>query len=178
MADIRETVKEDRGLLKRFQAFLPGYKKYRNCEDLRVADDLLRRELANQLQVIEEMVKDGRDEANRNMDLDQINAIGELVNYSHMITEKVRHAEQGYAPWISGDVRFEESELYELYDYDLVMFHYIEKLKAVAQSLMDQYRSSDPMRSITVRDLKDLYREFESTFDMRISSVSRVAQKK
>ena len=178
MADIRETVKQDRGLLKRFQAFLPGYKKYRNCEDLRVADDLLRRELAKELNSVEEMVKDGREEANRNMDLDHVNDIGELVNYSHRITEKVRHAEQGYAPWISGDVRFEEDEISDLYDYDLAMFHYIEQLKTVATILRKQYETSDPARILTLRDLKDLYKEFESAFDMRISTVSKVAQKK
>jgi hypothetical protein len=178
LADVREIVKEDRGLLKRFQAFLPGYKKYRNCEDLRVADDLLRRELANELSNVEEMVKSGREEASRNMDLDQIDIIGELVNYSHKITEKVRHAEQGYAPWISGDVRFEEDELYDLYDYDLAMFHYIEKLKAMASSLKDQFQQQDPRRSMTTRDLKAMYSQFESDFDMRISRVSKIAQVK
>jgi hypothetical protein len=178
MADVREIVKEDRGLLKRFQAFLPGYKKYRNCEDLRVADDLLRRELARELGSVEEMVKIGREEANRKMDLDQVNIVGELVNYSHKITEKVRHAEQGYAPWISGDVRIEEDELYDLYDYDLAMFHYVEKLKNLADTLKDQYRSQDPKRSVTAGDLRNLLREFEGVFDLRISKVTRVAQEK
>ncbi len=178
MADIREVVKEDRGLLKRFQAFLPGYKKYRNCEDLRVADDLLRRELAKELGSVEELIKEGRDEASRNMDLDQVTIIGELVNNSHRLTEKVRHAEQGYAPWISGDVRFEEKQLTDLYDYDLSLFHHIEKLKIVSKAMKDQYMLKDPRRSLTARELKEMIKEFETVFSARISRVTDIAQVK
>jgi hypothetical protein len=178
MSDIRNIIKEDRGLIKKFQAFLPGYKKYRNCEDLRTADNILRLELAKELGKVEGRIQDARDEASRNMDLSIINQLGELVNYSHTITEKVKHAEQGYAPWISGDVRIEENELQALYDYDLGLFHWMERLKDLSGDLLKNIQIGNPEKVALLRETKNVLQDFEETFDMRISKVSSVAQEK
>jgi hypothetical protein len=177
MSDIRKIVTEDRGLIKKFQAFIPGYKKYRNTEDLRISDSLLRKELARELEKIESILEGAREDATRNMDLDQIKALGDLINYSHKITEKVRHAEQGYSG-ISTDVKIQENELHALYDYDLGLFHWLNKLQDKATMVQDLFRAQHPQRSLGARDMYDLYREFESTFDLRLSKITNVAQVK
>jgi len=46
MADIRQRVKEDQGILKKIQMFVPGFRGYRQREDLRDADRMLRDQLA------------------------------------------------------------------------------------------------------------------------------------
>ena len=51
MTDLRDKVKDDRGLIKMIQLVIPGYRGYRIKEDLRIADRLLREELANRLTV-------------------------------------------------------------------------------------------------------------------------------
>ncbi len=176
MADIRKLVVTDRGWIKKIQAFLPGYKKYRTCEDLRAADSMLRKELASKLQIIESHIKRSREEISKNMDFDLINRIGELVNISHRITEKVRHAEQGYAPWISGDVRIEEDELNLLYEYDLSMIDLIERLMEEADLLVEASISGGPDRSDRIRALRLSMEDFEGTFSQRIAKVTRSAQ--
>ncbi len=178
MVDIRKIVKEDRGLLKRFQAFLPGYKKYRNCEDLRSADSILRNELSRELEKVKENIKEARGEATRKMDLDHIGQIGELVNLSHKITEKVRHAEQGYAPWISGDVRIEEDELQKLYDFDLSLFEWMTRLQKATSLMVTSFQDGDPEKKNVMRNASSLLNEFEEIFDERISKVTDVAQEK
>lgn len=175
MADIRKIVTEDRGLIKKFQAFIPGYKKYRNTEDLRTADSLLRKELAAELEKIEGIISEARDEATRNMDLDEVKTIGDLVSYSHKITEKVRHAEQGYSG-ISTYLKIQETELHALYDYDLGLFHWMDKMREKATMVKELFRSNHPQRSLGVRDMKDLYSEFENTFDIRLSKITNVTQ--
>jgi len=40
MTDLRTKVEEDRGLLKKIELFLPGFRGYRKKEDLRAADSL------------------------------------------------------------------------------------------------------------------------------------------
>ena len=40
--DIRGTVEDNRGLLKKIQIIVPGFSGYREKEDLRAADELLR----------------------------------------------------------------------------------------------------------------------------------------
>ena len=172
MADVRSLIQGDRGLLKRIQATLPGYKIYRNCEDLRAADNILRKELAAHLEQVEENAREAREDLARGMDFDSLNLIGEVVNLSHKITEKVRHAEQGYAPWISGDVRIQEEELKALYNYDLSMLDEIEKMKRVSESL--KTNSTDSQK---INDMKSSLKTFEKIFDQRIAKVTKVAQK-
>ena len=49
MTDLRDKVESDRGIIKMIQLVIPGYRGYRIKEDLRIADRLLREELANRL---------------------------------------------------------------------------------------------------------------------------------
>lgn len=172
MADVRQLIQGDRGLWKRIQATIPGYKIYRNCEDLRAADNIIRKELATHLEEVEENAREARQEIARGMNFDALNLIGEVVNISHKITEKVRHAEQGYTPWVSGDVRIQEEELKALYDYDLSMLDEIEKLKEFASDLRSNAENPEK-----IRDLKSSLRNFEKVFDQRIAKVTKVAQK-
>ena len=175
MADIRDRIVEDRGLLKRMQARLPGYKKYRRCEDLRTADNLLRLELAKILERAADNVKRAREEFSRAMDLDMMNVIGPMVNRSDSMVEKVRHAEQGYAPWISGDVRIEEDELRALYDYDLSLFGLAEEISNISFKLIES-KGMDVNEK--VKELSRIMDEFERSFQMRIDKVTGVAQRK
>ncbi|MFW3147165.1 MAG: hypothetical protein ACMUIE_10190 [Thermoplasmatota archaeon] len=176
MADIRSLVVEDRGWLKKVQSWLPGYQKYRNCEDLRAADNILRKELAAKLQVVESSIQRSREEIAKDMNFDLINRIGELVNISHRITEKVRHAEQGYAPWISGDVRIEEDELTKLYDFDYSLIKTIEKLMAEAKEFENAAIARSPDRVQRLTAMRSSLEDFEGYFSQRIAKVTEVAQ--
>ncbi len=177
MSDIREIITQDQGWIKRIQASLPGYKKYRNCEDLRAADSLLRQDLSTRLEGVEEQVKASRNELSRSMEMDLLNIIGELVNLSHRITEKVRHAQQGYSPWISGDVRIEEAELNRLYEFDLSLFEEIKKLKEEADGLRGSCQTGSSDRRDKIGSLKDSIMAFENIFNGRIRKITEVAQK-
>jgi hypothetical protein len=177
LTDIRREVVQDRGILKKVQAWLPGYKTYRTCEDLRIADSLLRKELAKKLEAVESDVNKARKEIAVSMEFDLINRIGELVNTAHKITEKVRHAEQGYAPWISADVRIQEDELNALYEFDLSMFERTAKIMDMSKALRDASESRSADRMEKIRGLRSAIEGFEKEFDQRISAISRVAQK-
>lgn len=176
MADIRGLIEGDRGIWKRIQAFLPGYKIYRTCEDLRAADNILRQEMARHLEEVEVNIGNSREEIARGMDFDLLNRIGELVNISHTLTEKVRHAEQGYAPWISGDVRIQEDELEALYDYDLKMLDELEKLKLKSDELKKAPTGGGNTAEL-INENRDAIRNFGNLFDQRIRKVTSVAQK-
>lgn len=177
MSDIRREVVQDRGIIKKVQAWLPGYKIYRTCEDLRIADSLLRKELTRKLEAVESDVNKARKEIAVSMEFDLINRIGELVNISHKVTEKVRHAEQGYAPWISADVRIQEDELNALYEYDLSMFEHVKALQERSNSLKGAAESKSVDRMDKIRQLRAELESFERDFDHRISAITRVAQK-
>ncbi len=177
MSDIRREVVQDRGIIKKVQAWLPGYKTYRTCEDLRIADSLLRKELAGKLEIVESDVNKARKEIAVSMEFDLINRIGELVNTAHKVTEKVRHAEQGYAPWISADVRIQEDELNALYEYDLSMLEHLKLLQDRSKALREAADSRSVDRMEKIRQLRTELESFERDFGQRISAITRVAQK-
>lgn len=176
VADIRKIVEKDRGWIKKLQSFLPGYEKYRNCEDLRAADNILRKELAANLEVVERNIIKSRIEISRSMDMELLNRIGELVNISHRITEEVRHAEQGYASWISGDVRLEEEELNKLYDFDLSLVENIETLIVESKELESACINKGNDRSERISNLRTSLEDFEHIFSKRNAKVTEVAQ--
>ena len=47
--DIRQRVDEDRGVLKKLQLLVPGFRGYRQGEDLREADSVLRLQVADKV---------------------------------------------------------------------------------------------------------------------------------
>ncbi|MBU4189406.1 MAG: hypothetical protein KJ886_00210, partial [Candidatus Thermoplasmatota archaeon] len=59
-ADLRKKVEEDRGMLKKIELAIPGFRGYRKREDLRIADSLLRAQLADRLKNVGAQVEQCR----------------------------------------------------------------------------------------------------------------------
>ena len=96
MVDLRERVKEDRGLLKKLEMAIPGFRGYRKREDLRIADSLLRKQLADGLGDVKEKIELCRKDLADKMQMDLLNGIGSLMNNITSTENRLRHAEQGY----------------------------------------------------------------------------------
>ena len=60
MPDIRQRVSEDQGVLKKIQMFIPGFRGYRQKEDLRDADRMLRDQLVKKLSLQRKQVEGAR----------------------------------------------------------------------------------------------------------------------
>ena len=142
MVDLREKVNEDRGLIKKIELAIPGFRGYRKREDLRIADSLLREQLADRLKSVLTDVEQCRDILTRNMEMDMLEDIRRLVNQAQILEGKMRHAEQGYTG-ISGDYRIEETELNRLYEWDLGLIEHIDILKNSVNQFKNAINSSD-----------------------------------
>ena len=118
MSDLRRRVVEDRGLIKEIELLIPGFHGYREREDLRIADSLLREQLASSLGEVRKGLERCREYAVRKKELNLIEEIGVLVRRCSATEERIRHAEQGYTG-ISTDFRIEQVELNQLYEWDL-----------------------------------------------------------
>lgn len=115
--DLRQRVDDDRGFLKRLQLLVPGYRGYREGEDIRAADSLLRIQVADK-------IKNGRMTVeNTRQALVQANQFGTLNDLAPLLADlmrlegQIRHAEQGYTG-ISPAVRINPQQLDRLYEYD------------------------------------------------------------
>ena len=174
MVDLRERVKEDRGLLKKLEMAIPGFRGYRKREDLRIADSLLRKQLANSLGDIREKIELCRADLAKKMEMELINNIGALMNNITSTENRVRHAEQGYSG-VSADYNVREGELSSMYEWDLNLITDIEKLSSSIsdlQSTINQGNSDAIGKKID--DVENEIRTFNSLFDKRIKTIANL----
>lgn len=104
-------------MLKRLQLLVPGYRAYREGEDIRAADSLLRIQVADK-------IKSSRMTAeNSRQALVQANQFSALTDLAPLIADlwklegEIRFAEQGYTG-ISPAVRVNPQQIDRLYEYD------------------------------------------------------------
>jgi hypothetical protein len=170
MADLRERVGEDRGLIKQIQLAIPGFRGYRKREDLRIADSLLRIQLADRLRDdVGKPIDQTRELAARALELPVMNDIGTLVQALKTLEAKIRHAEQGYSG-ISPNYRIDEDKLHTLYEYDLSMIEYVNDLGDTAQRILSEAEMGDfKAVSPACREAKSKVIEFNNAFKNRHS---------
>jgi len=172
MVDLRDKVEEDRGLLKKIELAIPGFRGYRKREDLRIADSLLRTQLADKLKNVLVDVEQCREILTRNMEMDLLEDVRRLVNQAQVLEGKVRHAEHGYTG-ISADYRIEESELNRLYEWDLGLLTHIEELKNSVGVFQNALNSGD--KENMKQEMNVLYgklRNFEELFNKRREAIA------
>jgi hypothetical protein len=169
MTDLRMRVEEERGLIKRLQLKLPGYKGYRRKEDLRIADSLLRNQLYKRLGHVEEDATKLRQRLAEDMELEKLNDIKGLISDIQVYRNRVRHATQEYSG-ISADFRVLEGELNQLYLYDLGLFDSADRLDDLLDKLgLDP--GSDKFKK-RVGLVREEVRKMNESFDMRMETIS------
>ncbi|MCK5548276.1 MAG: hypothetical protein KAI64_04630 [Thermoplasmata archaeon] len=168
MADIRDRVEEDRGLLKRIQLHIPGFAGYRRREDLRQADSILRLQLANRLKSVREKLESARQVLTDDYQMKTLEPLGQTIFKCQELEGMIRHAEQGYSGF-SWAIKFEEPELEKLYEYDLALIDGLTSLDKNAEEM----RSSADSAASLVREFSDSLSEIKSTFDRRWNIITK-----
>jgi hypothetical protein len=174
MVDLRERVKEDRGLLKKLELAIPGFRGYRKREDLRIADSLLRTQLADNLGRLKEQIELCRTDLANKMEMDLLNNIAALMNNVTATENRVRHAEQGYTG-ISADYNIREDELSDMYEWDLSLLADMEKIAgsvADLQSIISQGKADVISQKINLVETE--IRNFNTLFDKRIQTIANL----
>lgn len=115
--DLRETVDQNRGTLKRLQLLVPGYRAYRQGEDLRAADSLLRLQVADKVRAARSTLENSRSALTNAAQFQVLNDLAPLLADLQRLEGEIRHAEQGYTG-ISPTVRINPAQLDRLYEYD------------------------------------------------------------
>ena len=160
MADLKQYVADNRGLLKKIELCIPGFRGYRLREDIRTADNILRSYLANQLDSdVQKKLNRVREIFSKSLELDLLNDIGELITLNKGLVAKIRHAEHGYSG-ISPQYRIEETELNRIYDFDYNLIESIRKIQSNVEILIDQSRGNDNLK------IKKSFSEIRSEFEM------------
>jgi len=115
--DIRQQVEANRGAMKKLELLIPGLRGYRNKEDLRVSDSLLRNQVADKLDHVKDNLQQVRKQMAMSNDLTNITSVGSLIAQVQTLSGEIRHAAQGYSGWVA-PIQINEDKLNKLYEYD------------------------------------------------------------
>jgi hypothetical protein len=129
--DLRERVDQDRGVLKRLQLLVPGYRGYRQGEDIRAADELLRTQVADKVKNSRATLENTRQALVQASQFGALNDLAPLMADLMRLEGEIRHAEQGYTG-ISPMVRINPQQLDRLYEYD---FGFAQAADQLAQTI-------------------------------------------
>jgi len=115
--DLREKVDQDRGTLKRLQLLVPGFRAYRQGEDIRAADSILRRQVADKIKNARTSAENARAALTQSGQFSVLMDLAPLISDLLTLEPKIRSAEQGYSG-ISPATRVGNADLDRLYEYD------------------------------------------------------------
>ena len=173
--DLRDKVEDDRGLIKKIQLCIPGFRGYRQKEDIRLADALLRQQIADDLKNnVLLPLEQTRESASRALELDLMNDLATSISQAKTTEAKIRHAEHGYTG-ISPANRIKKTELNNLYEYDLALINGIRGLGDLAKTAFS-YADAGDFDSVQkqLRELRSGFTEFTVTFDKRIVDIAEI----
>jgi len=172
MSDVREYVEDNRGLLKKIELSIPGFRGYRLREDVRTADNILRSYIADQIETdVKKPVERIGEKLTKTLEIDSIGDVRECINQIKGLEAKIRHAEHGYSG-ISPQFRIEERELNKIYEFDLALLNQIKDMQFTAQSL-DNFVASNKMSELkmVIGELKNQVTVFDNAFNQRLSFI-------
>ena len=106
-----------RGPQKNLELLIPGLSNYRKLDDLRVADDMLRNQVADKVLTAKSNLEGVRKQMSSAADFTNLTSIGSVIFQLQQIAGEVRHAEQGYSGWVAS-VTIDHDRLNQLYDND------------------------------------------------------------
>ena len=132
--DIRQKVENDRGWLKRLQLLVPGFRGYRQGEDLREADSFLRIQIADKVKNARTTIENSRTALANAGQFSTLNDLAPMIADLMRLEGEIRHAEQGYTG-ISPAVRVNPQQLDRLYEYDYGFAEAADQLNQTIASL-------------------------------------------
>ena len=115
--DVRQTVDQDRGVLKRLQLLIPGFRGYRQGEDIRAADSFIRIQVADKIKNARSTIENSRSSLSNASQFQALNDLAPVIADLMRLEGEVRFAEQGYTG-LSPAIRINPQQLDRLYEYD------------------------------------------------------------
>ncbi len=172
--DIRQTVDSDRGALKRLQLMVPGFRGYRQMEDIRAADSLLRIQVANQVDRVLGSLQDTRATMSRLNQYAGLTDLATILSDLQVLAGRIRHAEQGYSG-ISANVRMQQSRLDQLYEYDYGFVQAADQIAAAAPAIQDAATRGDleTLRT-SITALRTQVQVLQNAFSQRVRAVEGI----
>lgn len=144
---------------------IPGFAGYLDRERRRDADKLQRDTVAKGTVALKARIQDVQEELLNAGDMKSMTRLGEINNRLDRVTERLRHANQGYAGFFSqNQVNLEE--LTAIYEFDLALFNHLEASEAALEAVRRAAEARDNVGS-AASDLEKTVKELDARLDER-----------
>lgn len=170
--DLREKIVENRGSWKKLQLKIPGLKEYRKLEDIRAADQLLRKQVTDRLNESRASLENLRQAMTAKSDYSNLTAIGNAISKIQQVAGSIQHAQQGSAG-ISPNIRIDDVVLNKLYEYDFNFVNTAEQISAACSSSVTDYSSGRSPQEIA-SSIGSLLDSLNHSLKQRLDSVEDI----
>jgi hypothetical protein len=165
MVDTYGKVQDSRTGLEKLLDIIPGWGGYQERQNRRKADQVLRQTLAEKLSNQRRNLDVAQKELINHGKIDLIDDVGSAVTQLQTLIDRVRVATYGYSGMFDA-VRINQAELEQMYNFDLALFEYVDRLDAATDRLREAISIGEGLTE-TIRIIQDICREANSTFDQR-----------
>jgi len=165
MGDTFEKVKDSRSGLEKLLDVIPGWGGYQERQNRRKADQVLRQTLAEKLADQRRKIDVAQQDLISHSRIDLVDDLGSAVTQLQTFIDRVRFASYGYSGLFDA-VRINQAELEQMYNFDVALFEYVERLDAANGRLRESIPSGQGLVE-TIRIVQDICREANSTFEQR-----------
>lgn len=172
-SDIRQTVEDNRGSLKKLQLIIPGLRGYRQREDVRVSDELLRNQMADRLDHVKNNLEALRKQFAASNDFTNLTAVGSLIWQLQTVSGLVRHAQQGYSGWVA-PIAIQEDKLNKLYDYDYAFVSAVLQLDSDTGALVYDPANPNTIQA-SVSQFTKTVSEIKQKWSVRMEAIEGIA---
>jgi len=170
--DLREKIVENRGTWKKLQLKIPGLREYRSLEDLRAADQLLRKQVSDNLNESKNKIEDLRKAATAKGDFGNLTLIGSTISHIQQISGVLQHSQQGSAG-ISPNIRIDDGVLNKLYEYDFNFVNTAEQISSTCSGSISEYNSGKSVQEITTK-INSMLDDLDHSWKQRLESVENI----
>ena len=175
--DIRAQVDASRGPQKKIELLIPGLRNYRKLDDLRVADSMLRNQVADKLVLAKTNLENVRKQMASAGDYTNLTNVGSLIFSLQQVEGTVRHAEQGYSGWVAS-ITIDQNRLNQLYDYDNAFVTSAFALVDATSPPALTYDATNPASVMTqVGKVSAAVNDFKSKWNVRMEAVKGILVK-
>ena len=168
--DFRQTVEDSKGGLERLVSAIPGYRGYKEKENRRAADKLLREHLVSQLDEQRRRLADLQRDLLDSGGLLMMDDLDRAVTKVQKLADKIRTASYGYAG-IFDAVKVKEEELDTLYSFDEGMLGSVSAIQTAIESLAAAMETNGDVKA-AIRQVVSAAEEANATWRDRESAIT------
>lgn len=167
--DLRDTVASAMGGLEKLTAKIPGYKGYKDKEQRREADKLLREQLALELDDQQKRMSELQIQLLNSGQIEYVDDLDRAVTKIQLLSDKVKSASYGYAGLFDA-VKVKEEQLDALYEFDNRMLDYADDISVGIDVLTSAISAKEGVGE-AITDLVTLCEEAGQTFGHREEAI-------